>query len=361
MNPPIRSKLGSCFHRQSLVPRSSILVHGTVIENAWPQQCPALFGHDGEIQPWKVGTAASFDITQVEEESQNARSALTIALVGNVVMVCVVELAHFVFQQLKIFRVFGWNIHDPRHALVNTLCYSFVAASLALRAPGIFRGTTRTLDRVKRAIKFAFPHVFRSLVFVLVSQLNQFVAFLVGQKVFKRHDPRTIVVGGLGMNVDRVVRCPRGFQFLLLLFRQRIVRGAIARSRFQNAVKHFVQASRFQRRFRVLQLGTSSVVINQLASVTGSGALRLHVRLVGFAFSNHLPKRAEFVSIFAFLLNLVGQVEYFWRLHVLEGAFHAVQDALSFVSGCNLSFPVRSGTVQYWFVRLGGRRRRRRG
>jgi hypothetical protein len=75
MNPRVSGELGT-GHRERLVDRTVVPDQRIGVQHVGPQHGAASFRSNGQVaQPGKVRTAARYDVAQVQQEGQDARTA----------------------------------------------------------------------------------------------------------------------------------------------------------------------------------------------------------------------------------------------------------------------------------------------
>jgi len=103
MNPGISAVLNPFLNGQGFVMSVVIGLVGVMIEYTGPDQCHALFGYDSDIQVGKLGSTPLEYMVEIEIYGENPGSALSTHLVRYVIVVGLIELSGFVFQQLERF------------------------------------------------------------------------------------------------------------------------------------------------------------------------------------------------------------------------------------------------------------------
>mmetsp|Transcript_10293 Transcript_10293/g.18213 ORF Transcript_10293/g.18213 Transcript_10293/m.18213 type:complete len:282 (-) Transcript_10293:260-1105(-) len=263
-------------------------------------------------------------------------------------MMGIVELAHFVTQDLKIFAVLWRNPSDGRNSVVKPLWYSRISASMPYATPRILRGPPFTLMAIHSSIESLLTNIFASFVSLRVAMLDHCIAFLISQKVFESNNPRgelvlfrTYLSGGLitGARMDH-----HGiFSHSLLRQLESFFLGesSVPGCRFYNPFKHFIQVAWFQTWDCVGKLGTTICHINQMTRLARWSTLNLHERNISFTLPNCSPERTEFVLVLAVILDFGRKrhkiVAFF---QVMYHSFNDIQGQVCLVTSRCLLHPI---------------------
>lgn len=87
MQPSVGPKLNSFFDRKGLVTRPVIYLVGLVVQNARPKDGLSSLGHYSDVEVIKFGPSPGRYIIQVQKQSEDSHTTLSLGMIGDVVVV----------------------------------------------------------------------------------------------------------------------------------------------------------------------------------------------------------------------------------------------------------------------------------